>query len=163
MRLLGSGAILPQVIGAAQILADRFGIASEIFSVTSWSELEREARAVARRNRFDAAPEVSHVERLLAGPRPVIAASDYVRALPQMIAPYVGGRFVVLGTDGFGRSANRADLRAFFEVDSPSIALAAVEALVRAGDLAPSVLAEAVKALGLDPAAPPLDAVRPAP
>lgn len=154
VRLLGSGAILPQVIAAAEILAERFGIASEIYSVTSWSELEREARAVARRNRFAAEPEVSHVERLLAGPRPVIAASDYVRGLPQMIAPYVGGRFVALGTDGFGRSANRADLRAFFEVDGPSIALAAIEALVRTGDVAPEMLAEAAKTLGVDPAAP---------
>jgi pyruvate dehydrogenase E1 component len=156
VRLLGSGTILGQAIVAADLLSDRYNIASDVFSATSYPELAREAWAVERRNRLGAAevPETSHVERLLAGPMPVVAASDYVRALPQLIAPYVGGRFTALGTDGFGRSDQRPALRAFFEVDSPSIALAAIAALVRDGHLAPDVLRTAAADLGADPAAP---------
>ncbi|MFO1105921.1 MAG: alpha-ketoglutarate dehydrogenase [Amaricoccus sp.] len=156
VRLVGSGAILPQVIAAADLLAERFGIASEIFSATSWSELAREAAAVERRNRLQAPdePERAHLQRLLAGRAPVIAASDYVRALPQMLAPYLEARLVALGTDGFGRSDTRPGLRAFFEVDAASIALAAIEALAREGALPIARLRAAVAELGLDPDAP---------
>ena len=145
VRLVGSGAILPQAIAAADLLAG-YGVGSEIFSATSWSELARDAQAVERRNRLGglSAMEVSHVQRLLSGPAPVIAATDYVRALPQMIAPYVEGRFVALGTDGFGRSSTRAQLRAFFEVDAGSIALAAIDALARGGQAPESLLARAL-------------------
>ncbi len=153
VRLIGSGAILPQVVAAADILAERFAIASEIFSATSWSELARDAAAVERRIRLGGeGDERSHVERLLPGAMPVVAATDYVRALPQMVAPYVRGRFVALGTDGFGRSDTRKALRAFFEVDAESVALAAVEAMVREGHAAPEALAEAREAFGADPA-----------
>ena len=155
VRLLGSGAILPQVLAAADLLAEH-GVASEVFSVTSWSELARDAQAVERRNRLGglAAAEESHVGRMLAGPAPVVAATDYVRALPQMIAPWIEGRYVTLGTDGFGRSATRAQLRAFFEVDGPSIALAAIEALARSGAAPAETLDRALKAFGADPTAP---------
>lgn len=141
VRLIGSGCILNEVIAAAGILAREFGVASDIFSATSYSELARDAQSVERRNRLagPGSAHRSHVETCLAGAAPVIAATDYVRAVPDMIAPYVRAPFVALGTDGFGRSANRADLRAFFEVDRNSIALAAVDALVRAG-LAPAEL-----------------------
>jgi pyruvate dehydrogenase E1 component len=150
VRLLGSGAILPQVIAAADIL-ERFGIASDIFSATSFPELARDAYQVERNNRLGGAPSParSHVETLLPGPMPIIAATDYVRALPQMIAPYVEGRFVALGTDGFGRSDTRPVLRAFFEVDSRNIALAAIEALVRVGHEKHDTLSRALKDLGL--------------
>jgi pyruvate dehydrogenase E1 component len=98
-RLIGSGAILPQALTAGDILAEQFGIASDIFSATSYPELARDARAVERANRLGGAmtPARSYVETLLPGPMPIIAASDYVRALPQMIAPYVQGRLVALG------------------------------------------------------------------
>ena len=130
VRLVGSAAILPQVIAASDLLT-KYGIGSEIFSATSWSELARDSRAVERRNRLGgvASAEISHVLRMLPGRAPVIAATDYVRALPQIIAPFVEGRFVALGTDGFGRSGARTQLRAFFEADARSIALAAIEAL----------------------------------
>ena len=155
VRLAGSGTILCQAIAAADLLAG-YGIGAEIFSATSWSELARDAQAVERRNRLGgpAAAEVSHVARMLPGDAPVIAASDYVRALPQMIAPYVGGRFVTLGTDGFGRSGTRSQLRAFFEVDAPSIALAAIEALAREGRVEAALLDRALKDFGTDAAAP---------
>jgi pyruvate dehydrogenase E1 component len=135
VRLVGSGAILPQVVAAARLLEERFGIASDVFSATSWSGLARDAQAAERQRRLTGTAKPAHVERLLAGPMPVVAASDYVRAVPAMLAPHVDGRFVALGTDGFGRSDTRRALRAFFEVDAPSIAVAALDALARDGHL----------------------------
>ncbi len=155
-RLVGAGTILNEIIAAADMLAEDFGIASDIFSATSFSELAREAEAVRRRNRLsgNATPEVPYVSSLLSGPAPVIVATDYVRSVPQMIAAHVEAPFVALGTDGFGRSANRADLRAFFEVDRKSIVLAAIEALVRSGELKHAALAEAIDKLGVDASKP---------
>jgi len=151
VRLVGSGAILREAIAAAELLA-AYGVASEIFSATSFSELARDAREVERRNRLHpTAPRAqSHVEKLLPGTLPVIAASDYVRAYPQLIAPFVAGRFVALGTDGFGRSDTRAALRRFFEVDRQHIALAALQALAEDGTLPAETVAEALAAFGLD-------------
>ncbi len=156
VRLLGSGTILNEVIAAADLLAADFGIASDIFSVTSYTELARDARDVERRNRLSgpASPATSHVCALLAGTQPIVAATDYVRALPHLIAAYVEARFVALGTDGFGRSDTRATLRAFFEVDRRSIAVAAIEALVRNGCVKPEVLTHALDQFGLDAAKP---------
>ncbi|MBT8445607.1 MAG: pyruvate dehydrogenase (acetyl-transferring), homodimeric type, partial [Gammaproteobacteria bacterium] len=150
-RLLGSGTILREVIAAAELLARDYGIASDVYSATSFTELAREAATVARRNRLSAAaePQTSHVETLLAGDAPVIAASDYVRAFPQQIAPYLRTPMTVLGTDGFGRSANRKALRRFFEVDREHIALAAIEALVRDGQLEHKLLRDALDKLGI--------------
>lgn len=142
-RLVGSGAILPQVIAAADLLAERYGLASDIFSATSWSALARDAMAAEREARLTGGTRTSHLARLLPGPLPVIAATDYVRALPSMVAPYLEARLVPLGTDGFGRSSSRVALRGFFEVDPPSIALAAVNALAEAGHLPAEVSARA--------------------
>ena len=151
VRLLGSGTILREVIAASEMLATDWQVASEVWSVTSFSELAREAREVERHNRLNpAAPEqVSHLCASLAGDAPVIAASDYVRAWPQLIASYVDARFIALGTDGFGRSDTRAALRDFFEVDRQQIVLAALDGLVRDGRLPRQVLAEAVERYGL--------------
>jgi pyruvate dehydrogenase E1 component len=161
VRLLGSGAILREVIAAARLLADDWSVGSEVFSVTSFSELAREARAVERANRLQPgdADRTSHVARLLAGSDPVVAATDYVRAWPQLIAEYVGARYVTLGTDGFGRSDTRTALRRFFEVDRYHVVLAALQALAREGRCERAVLAEAVRRYGIDstPAAPPWD------
>ncbi|MEM8957114.1 MAG: alpha-ketoglutarate dehydrogenase [Pseudomonadota bacterium] len=152
VRLLGSGAILPEVLAAADLLERDYGIGATVFSATSYPELAREAMEVERRNRLSAAakPERSHVETALGGSDPVVAATDYVRALPQLIAPHIRARYVVLGTDGFGRSANRKALRRFFEVDRNSIALAAIDALVREGTLKHAVLRQAVRDLDID-------------
>lgn len=151
VRLLGSGAIFREVIAAADILFETFGIASEIFSATSFSELAKDAADVERGRRHGVAPQTrqSHVEACLPGKTPVIAATDYVRSYPQLIAPYVDARFVALGTDGFGRSDTRSALRKFFEVDRHNIVLAALEALTREGRLERSILVDAVERFGL--------------
>ncbi|MCU1758429.1 alpha-ketoglutarate dehydrogenase [Pseudomonas sp. 14P_8.1_Bac3] len=151
VRLLGSGTILREVIAASELLAADWQVSSEVWSVTSFSELAREARDVERRNRLNPAePEhISHLCASLAGDAPVIVASDYVRAWPQLIASYVDARFIALGTDGFGRSDTRAALRSFFEVDRHQVVLAALDGLVRDGRLPSQVLAEAIERYGL--------------
>jgi pyruvate dehydrogenase E1 component len=145
VRLVGSGAILREVLAAARILAERHGVACEVFSATSFSELARDAREAQRLDRSHPlpAPRVSHVARLLTGRAPIVAASDYVRAWPQLIAEYVDARYVTLGTDGFGRSDTRQQLRQFFEVNAHHVVLAALEALVREGGVPMATLAAA--------------------
>jgi len=131
VALLGSGAILTEVVRAAQQLAEE-GIATDVFSITSWSELARDGQACERRGLAGEAAQIPHVTQLLAGQGlPVIAASDYVRAVPESIRAYVpaGRRYLTLGTDGFGRSDTRAALREFFGVDAASIVRAAHHAL----------------------------------
>jgi pyruvate dehydrogenase E1 component len=152
VRLLGSGTILREVIAASELLLADWQVSSEVWSVTSFSELAREAREVERHNRLNPAEteQVSHLCASLAGDAPVIVASDYVRAWPQLIASYVDARFIALGTDGFGRSDTRAALRSFFEVDSHQVVLAALDGLVREGKLPRQVLAEAIERYALD-------------
>ena len=150
IRMVGSGTILNQAIAAADMLAADYGIASDIFSATSWSELDRDARAAERANRFGTDTRESHVAQMLKGDMPVIAVSDYVRAVPGLIAPYVDAPMTILGTDGFGRSSNRANLRDFFEVDAKNIALAAIAAMVKAGHCDAKVQAEAIRKLDVD-------------
>jgi pyruvate dehydrogenase E1 component len=135
VRLVGAGAILREAIAAAGRLAAR-GIAAEVWSATSFSELAREAREVQRERRlFGAAPGArrSHVEACLSGPLPVVLATDYVRAVPQLVAEYVQAPLTTLGTDGFGRSGTRREVRAFFEVDAAHIELAALDVLAAQG------------------------------
>jgi pyruvate dehydrogenase E1 component len=152
VRLLGSGTILREVIAAAALLAEDWNIASDVYSVTSFSELAREAREMERWNRLhpDQPGRQSHVERTLAGAVPIVAATDYVRAWPQLIASYVDARYVTLGTDGFGRSDTRVALRRFFEVDRHHIAIAAIETLSREGTVERSLLAEAIGRYKID-------------
>jgi pyruvate dehydrogenase E1 component len=129
VRLLGSGPILREVIAAARILKDDWGVEAEVWSVTSFTELRRDGMQAERARRFGGDSR-SWVEQSLGhGNGPVVAASDYVSAVADLIRPYVPGKFVALGTDGFGRSDTRAALRAFFEVDARSIALAALAAM----------------------------------
>jgi pyruvate dehydrogenase E1 component len=152
VRLLGSGAILREVIAAAELLAQDWQVGSDVHSVTSFSELARQAAEVERWNRLHPLQSArrSHVEQQLSGARPVIAATDYVRAYPQLITPYVEGRFVTLGTDGFGRSDNRPALRRFFEVDRHSIVLATLATLSRLGDLPKESASQAIERYGID-------------
>ncbi|MFN9766640.1 MAG: pyruvate dehydrogenase (acetyl-transferring), homodimeric type [Pseudomonadota bacterium] len=146
LRLVGSGSILREVIAAAALLRERHGIEAEVWSATSFTELAREAREVQRANRLPqpAARAASRVERCLGGALPVVAATDYVRAVPQLVAEYVGAPFVTLGTDGFGRSGTRADVRRFFEVDREHVVLAALDALARQGRVAPELVRAAL-------------------
>ena len=151
VRLLGAGAILREVMAAGELLRDEFVVTSEVWSVTSFSELAREARDCERWNRLNplAALRESHLERSLVGAAPIVAASDYVRAVPQMLASFLPQRrYVVLGTDGFGRSDTRAALREFFEVDRYSIVLAALQALADSGAIARERWATAVERYG---------------
>ncbi len=131
VRLLGSGAILREVLKAAQVLHAEHGITSEVFSATSYSELARDARAQQQLDR--SSPQAqrgpSHVNQLLSGNAPIVAASDYVRAWPQLITEYVDAKLVTLGTDGFGRSDTRQQLRRFFEVDAQAVVAAALDVL----------------------------------
>ncbi|MDN3923203.1 alpha-ketoglutarate dehydrogenase [Roseateles violae] len=147
VRLVGSGAILREVIEAARQLRDDWGVAAEVWSATSFSELARDAREVERWNRLhpEAAPRRSHVANCLDGAAPVIAASDYVRAWPQLIASYVDAPLTVLGTDGYGRSDTRQELREFFEVSRTHIAIAALAALQRQGLIDARRCAEAIE------------------
>jgi pyruvate dehydrogenase E1 component len=153
VRLLGSGAILPEVIAAAQLLAQDYGVACQVYSVTSYPQLAREAQSVERRNRMcpDEPAQTSYVASALAGRAPVIAATDYVRALPQMIAPYIEARMVALGTDGFGRSDTRAALRRFFEVDAQHVVVAALSAMAQAGTLPAERCKQAIVTFGIAP------------
>ena len=152
VRLLGSGAILREAIAAGEMLAGDFSVASDVYSVTSFSELARDARELERWNRLHPKepPRRSHVASLLDGAAPIVAATDYVRAYPQLVAPYVSARFVALGCDGFGRSDTRAALRRFFEVDRAQIALAALDALAREGAIEAQVVAGAIERYGID-------------
>ncbi|MBD8093925.1 alpha-ketoglutarate dehydrogenase [Pseudomonas fluorescens] len=151
VRLLGSGTLVREAQAAAQLLAEDWQVASEVFSVTSFSELARDAREVERWNRLhpQEAKRVSHVSDCLPSGAPVIAVSDYVRAVPQMIASYLDSSYTVLGTDGFGRSDTRAALRDFFEVDRHHIVLAALTALVEQGSLEPDVCRQAIERYGV--------------
>ncbi|MDF3872101.1 alpha-ketoglutarate dehydrogenase [Pseudomonas putida] len=152
VRLLGSGTILLEVIAAAELLAQDWNIESEIWSVTSFSELARDAREVERWNRLhpQQTPKQSHVGKCLPAGVPVIAATDYVRALPNLIGAYVEARYVALGTDGFGRSDTREALRSFFEVERHQVVLSALTSLVQDGQLKPEVCAQAIERYSID-------------
>ena len=156
VRLMGSGAILREVIAAAELLAADWGIAAEVWSATSFSELARDAREVERWNRLHPQQDarVSHLQHCLPGDAPVIAASDYVRAWPQLVANYLPAPFTVLGTDGFGRSDTRLALRKFFEVDRHQIILAALTALRANGVVDAAACTEAIARYGIVPDQP---------
>jgi pyruvate dehydrogenase E1 component len=158
IRLLGSGAILREVIAAAQLLLDDWQIAAEIWSVTSFSELAREAREAERWSRLHPKAECkrSFVARCLEGNAPVIAATDYVCAYSDLIARFVEAPYVSLGTDGFGRSDNRTALRRFFEVDRYHVAVAALHALAETGGVNHDVVEAALLkyAINVDLVAP---------
>jgi pyruvate dehydrogenase E1 component len=144
VQLLGAGAILGEVIAAQQMLKDDWQIDAAVWSVTSFTELQRDGMAAERLARLGEASAAPYVTRALdASQGPIIAATDYVRAVPELIRAYVPRRYVTLGTDGFGRSDTRQALREFFEVDRKSIVIAALKALVDEDAIDASVLVEA--------------------
>ena len=152
VQLLGSGTILREVIAGAELLAQDFGVGADIWSVTSFTELRREAMSVERWNLLHPTelPRKSYVETCLAGrPGPVIAATDYMRLFADQIRPFVPSRYRVLGTDGFGRSDYRKKLRDFFEVDRHWVTVAALKALAEEGRVEASIVADAIKRYGL--------------
>lgn len=157
VRLLGSGAVLYEVVEAAHLLADEWQVSAEVWSCTSFSELARDACEVERWNRLHplAASRTSYVAECLTGNAPIVAATDYVRSYPQLIAPHVSAPFIALGTDGFGRSDTRAALRRFFEVDRHSIVVAALDALARSNELPRASVAQALSQYGIGQSASP--------
>jgi pyruvate dehydrogenase E1 component len=155
--LLGSGTILRECLAAAKTLEDDYGIPADVLSVTSFSELRREALECERWNLLhpDQAPRVPYIRQLLKDREgPVIAATDYMRAVPDQIRQWVSGRYVTLGTDGYGRSDSRAALRSFFEVNRSYIAVAALKALADEKRVDGATVSGAIKALGIDPERP---------
>ena len=154
VQLFGSGAILRSTLDAQKILAQRYGVSSDVWSVTSYTELAREADACRRWNMLHPteAPRQSYVEKMLAGhDGPFIAASDYVRAVSEQITPWIPGDYFVLGTDGMGRSETREALRRHFEVDAEFIVIATLYRLQHQGKVDAKVVAQAIKDLGVDP------------
>jgi pyruvate dehydrogenase E1 component len=157
VQLLGSGAILREVIAAADLLAEDWGVVADVWSVPSFTELGRDGVAVERWNLLHPGepPRKSHVETCLDGRLgPVVAATDYIRMFAEQIRPYVPRRYHVLGTDGFGRSDYRRRLRDFFEVDRHWVTLAALQMLARDGVLPATKAAEAIRKYGIDPDKP---------
>ncbi len=152
-RLVGSGPILNEVLRAQEILGARFNVAADVWSATSFVELRREALACERWNRLHPAdtPRVPYVTSCLAdGDGPVVAATDYMKSVGDMIARWVPADFTVLGTDGFGRSDTRQSLRRFFEVDAEHIVVATLSMLARSNTIEASVVRSAIEALGVD-------------
>ncbi|HTP38915.1 MAG TPA: pyruvate dehydrogenase (acetyl-transferring), homodimeric type [Steroidobacteraceae bacterium] len=155
--LLGSGTILREVIAAAEILEQQFSIPADIYSITSFSELRREALDVERANLLNPAKpaRTAYVSELLGSVEgPVIAATDYIRTVPDQIRQWIPAHYVTLGTDGYGRSDARAELRRHFEVDRNHVALAALKALADTGKIDRKTVVEAIARLGIDAAKP---------
>ncbi len=154
VTLFGSGSILNEAVKAQGILAERYGVSANVWSVTSYTELRRDALIVDRWNRLHPAePERKPYLHQALGDMdmPIIAATDYLKIVPDQIAPWLPGRLTPLGTDGFGRSENREHLRRFFEVDAASIAAAALSRLSRWGRYDAVQARQAIIDLGLNP------------
>ncbi len=157
VQLLGAGTILREVIAAAAILKKEYHVNADIWSVTSFNELRREALSVTRWNMLHPAQaaKVSHVEDCLKGREgPVVAATDYMKIYADQIREFVPGRYLVLGTDGFGRSDTREKLRRFFEVDRFYITVAALKALSEEGKISSQQVDQAIQKYGIDPEKP---------
>ena len=155
VQLMGCGTILREVIAAGELLEEDFGVAATVWSTPSFTELQRQGTDTARWNMLhpEDEPRQSYVAQCLSKHQgPVIAASDYVRMFADQIRPFVDRRYVVLGTDGYGRSDTRKNLRRFFEVDRHYVAVAALAALAEDGEVPQSRVSEAIKKYGVDPA-----------
>jgi pyruvate dehydrogenase E1 component len=155
--LLGSGTILRECLAAAELLEQDFGVPADVFSVTSFSELRREALDAERSNRFHPTdkPRVPYVRECLGDrPGPFVAATDYMKIVPDQIREWVPGRYVALGTDGFGRSDGRAALRKHFEVNRHHIVIAALKALADDGKIDVATVSAAMQKFGIEPATP---------
>lgn len=154
VHLFGSAAILREALAAREILQERFSVAADVWSVTSYSLLRRDALACERWNLLhpDKRPRVPYIEQVLAHePFPIVATGDYMKAVPDQIARWVPSGFHPLGTDGFGRSEARAELRDYFEIDARYVTLAALQELTKVGQFDRTKLGLAAKALDINP------------
>jgi pyruvate dehydrogenase E1 component len=154
VHLFGSGALLRETLRAQELLAERFGVAADVWSATSYKELRRDALETERWNMLHptAEPRKSFLERVLEKETGVfVAASDYMKSVPDMVSRWVPGGLYPLGTDGFGRSEGRKELRRFFEVDAESIAVAVLWRLAQRGEIKPAQVQQAIRDLEVDP------------
>jgi pyruvate dehydrogenase E1 component len=152
-QILASGVALRWALQAQRLLAEDWGVAADVWSATSWTELRRDALACEEHNLLhpDDEAQVPYLLQALGGrPGPVVAVSDWIRAVPDQIARWVPGPFTSLGTDGYGFSDTRAAARRFFHVDAESVTLAALSQLVRTGEVKHEVLAQAIEKYRLD-------------
>ena len=152
-QLLGSGPILNEVLRAQKLLAEKFNVESDVWSVTSYNELKRDAQSTARWNKLhpDKQAKVSYIEQTLAGIKgPFISSSDNVQLVAEQIRPYMPGQYVVCGTDGFGRSETREALRRHFEIDAECVAYSTLVALAKDGQFDAKKLPQALKDFGID-------------
>ena len=151
INLLGSGPIFRECIEAANILKDEYGIGSKLFSITSYSELEKDAKSILRQNTLSPAnKKQNYLQKLISNNDPIVATSDYVRAYSQLISSYTDNKFLALGTDGFGRSDTRKNLRDFFEVDSKHIVVSSLYTLFEEKKVSLDLLEKAIKKYNLN-------------
>jgi pyruvate dehydrogenase E1 component len=157
VTLFGSGTILREALAASELLEKDFGVPADVYSVTSFSELRKNALDIERWNLLHATegPKQTYIRQALADREgPFIAATDYIKTVPDQIRQWIPGRYCVLGTDGFGRSDSRAELRRFFEVDRHYIVIAALKALADDGKIDVNTVTKAMKAFDIDPEKP---------
>jgi pyruvate dehydrogenase E1 component len=157
LQLFGSGSMMGSVLKAQNILAEKYHVAADVWSVTSYQQLRNDALFADRWNRLhpEAEPKRPYLVEHLAGvPGPIVAATDFMKMVPDMIRPWISQHFVALGTDGFGRSDTRQALRRHFEVDAENIVIAALHALCREGKVSAAEVAAAIRDLGVDPEKP---------
>jgi len=156
VRLLGSGTILREAIAAAELLAEDFAVSSEVWSVTSFTELRRDGLSTRRWNMLhpEEKPRLCYVSQCLSESCPTVAATDYMKIYADQIRDFVKGPYITLGTDGYGRSDTRKQLRKFFEINRYYIAVAAIKALAESGAVSHSTVSKAIKQYGIDPDKP---------
>jgi pyruvate dehydrogenase E1 component len=161
VQLFGSGSIMQSVLKAQELLAEKYQISSDVWSATSYQQLRNEALSADRWNRLhpeDPLRVPFIVKTLQKVPGPIIAATDFTKTVPDFIRPWVKQRYITLGTDGYGRSSTREELRRFFEVDAESVVIAALSALYQDGQVPAQDVSRAIRDFGVDPEKPdPLD------
>lgn len=157
IQLFGCGAILREVLEAAELLEESYDISANVWSVTSFTQLRRDGLEIERYNMLhpELPPKQGYLEQCLQShPGPIVAATDYIKALADQLRPFISRRYTALGTDGFGRSDDRAALRAFFEVDRYYVVIAALKSLADEGKLSTSVVSDAIQKFNIDPEKP---------
>jgi pyruvate dehydrogenase E1 component len=153
-HLFGSGPIIHQALRAQEILADRYDVSADVWSATSYKLLKTDQQRCSRWNMLHPTgpPHKSYLETVLAGEKgPFIAVSDNIKLVPDQIAPWIPGGLATLGTDGFGRSDTRENLRRFFEIDAESTVIATLYSLAKKGEIGMNVVAQAITDLKVDP------------
>ena len=153
-HIFGSGPIIRSALAAQEILAEKYNVSADVWSATNYKQLRTEAQAAQRWNMLHPTetPRKSYVETVLEKEKgPFIAVSDFMKIVPEQINQWVPGGLTILGTDGFGRSDTRENLRRFFEIDTPMVVLATLNALAKQGAVDKKVVAQAIKDLGIDP------------